>query len=100
MDEDNLEERNGNVAETSELVEELSGLQITKAMTPEIQQPKPSPFSTTKQGKKIPGNETHHFQRSLIIKDAQNLDPFQGRAHETTDARSVKSPLLKWEMAC
>ena len=100
MDEDNLEERNGNVAETSELVEKSSALQITKAMTPEIQQPKPSPFSTTKQGKKIPGNETHHFQRSLIIKDAQNLDPFQGRAHETTDARSVNSPLLKWEMAC
>ena len=91
VDEENLEEQNGNVVETSELVEKLSALQITKAMTLEIQQLKPSPFSTTKQGKQIPGSKTRHFQGSLIMKDTQNLDPFQGHAHETTDARSLNS---------
>ena len=94
VDEENLEERNGNVAETSELVEKLSALKITREMKPEIQQPKPSPFSTTKQGKEIPGTETRHFQKSLIMKDTQNLNPFQNRAHETTDAHSLNSSLL------
>ena len=97
VDEENLEERNGNEAETSELLEKFSALQITKEMTPEIQQPEPSPFSTTKQGKQIPGSETRHFQRSLIMKDTQNLDPFQSRTQETTDARSLNSPSLRME---
>lgn len=96
VDQENFEERNGNVAETSELLEKLSALKITKAVTPEIQQPKPSPFSTTKeQGKGIPGGETSHFQRSL--KNTQNLDPFQSRAHETTDAHSLNSSLLRMD---
>lgn len=96
VDQENFEERNRKVAETSELLEKLSALKITKAVTPEIQQPKPSPFSTTKeQGKGIPGSETSHFQSSL--KDTQNLDPFQSRAHETTDAHSLNSSLLRMD---
>lgn len=97
MDDENFEERNGNVVETSELLEKFSALKITKAMTPEIQQPKPSPFSTTKHGKEIPGSETNHFQRSLIMKDTQNLDPFQNRVHETTDAHSLNSSSLRMD---
>ena len=94
VEKENFEERNGNVAETGELLEKLLALKITKAMTPEIQQPKPSPFSTTKdQGKEIPVSETGHFQRSL--EDTQNLDPFQSRVHETTDAHSSDSSSLR-----
>jgi len=95
-DQENFEERNGNVAETGELLEKLSALTITKAMTPEIQQPKPSSFSTTKEKRKeIPGSETSHFQRSL--KYTQNLDPFQNRAQETTDARSSDAASLRMD---
>ena len=87
LDEENFEERNGNVAENSELLEKLSALKITKTMTPEIQQPTPSPFLSKKESKDIPGSETHHLQRGL--KDTQDLDPFQSPAHETADAHSL-----------
>ena len=97
VEDENFEERNGNVVETSELLQKFSALKITRAVTPEIQQPKPSPFLTTKQGKEIPGSETNHFQRSLIMKDTQNLDPFQNRVYETTDAHSLNSPSLRMD---
>ena len=90
VDEENLKERNANVAETSELLEKRSAPKMTKALTLEIQQPNLSHFSTEKeQSKDLPGSESRNTQRSL--NNTPILHPFQSRAQETTEVHSLNS---------
>lgn len=89
---EDLNERNGNVVETSELSEKVSAPKIAKAVTPEIQQPKLTYFSTEKeQNKVIPSSEAHHFQRST--KNTSNLDPLKNRPETAAVNNSNSSSL-------
>jgi len=89
VDDENFKEGNGNVAETREVLQNISAPKMSKALTPEIQQPKPSYFSTEKeQSKSIPGIESRHIQRGL--KDTPSLHPFHRHAHEATEVHSLR----------
>ena len=94
VDEENFKEGNGNVAETRELLEEISAPKMTKALTPEIQQSRPLYFSNEKeQSKGIPGIELRHIQKSL--KDTPSLHPFHSHANEATEVHSLNSTSLR-----